>query len=52
MGHGGCGGLTLAPNIDDETTSGALGKPSQKAEGVINFYETRSIENDSFKTRQ
>lgn len=44
MGHGGCAGLTLAGNSDDEAKSGALGKPSQQAKGVINFVETRPIE--------
>ena len=37
MGHGGCAGLTLADNSDDEAIRGALGKPSQKAKGVISF---------------
>jgi hypothetical protein len=41
MGHGGCAGLTLAGNSDDEAISGALGKPRQQAEGVINFLETQ-----------
>ena len=44
MGHGGCAGLTLAGNSDDEAISGALGKPSQHAKGVIIFFETRFIE--------
>ena len=44
MGHGGCAGLTLAANSDDEAKSGALGKPSQQAKGVINFVEMRPIE--------
>lgn len=44
MGHGGCAGLTLAGNSDDEAKSGALGKPSQQAKGVISFVETRPIE--------
>ena len=37
MGHGGCAGLTLADNSDDEAIRGALGKPSRKAKGVIVF---------------
>ena len=51
MGHGGCAGLTLAGNSDDEAKSEALGKPSQQAKGVINFLETRSIEIELMQNR-
>ena len=51
MGHGGCAGLTLAGNSDDEAKSEALGKPSQQAEGVINFPETLSIEIELLQSR-
>lgn len=51
MGHGGCAGLTLTGNSDDEAKSEALGKPSQQAEGVINFPETLSIEIELLQSR-
>jgi len=51
MGHGGCAGLTLAGNSDDEAKSEALGKPSQQAKAVINFLETRSIEIELLQNR-
>ena len=51
MGHGGCGGLTLAGNSDDEAKSEALGKSSQQAEGVINFLESLSIKMELLQSR-
>ena len=51
MGYGGCAGLTLAGNSDDEAKSEALGKPSQQTEGVINFLESLSIKMELLQSR-